>query len=200
MTTSRSEPVAMKTIFILLAGFIAGLVAHSLWTAFDVEAQGADEAVSFWAFLQGNAFFLTELIQIGILLAILSQVGVMSRESADTHAREKKKATLDFILSIWSVYERPRRMLDLKFQDHETVPEAQMCLKDRMRAATLFNCMNAVSVGLRQDALSSEIIGDLYASHFIGMGQKYREFLNERAGYFDHYEAVRQQFENKAAR
>lgn len=141
-------------------------------------------------FLKSNAFFIPEIIQICILIAILSQAMLILEEGESTHEREKKKATLDYIVSVWDFYEPPRRSLELKFENVSTVPIDSMNVKDRVRAAQLFNCMNIVSLGLIKDALSEEIIDELYRGHFLVMRNKYSEFLKERPGSFPHYDVI----------
>mgnify|MGYP001793976327 CR=1 FL=1 len=145
-------------------------------------------------FLQNNAFFIPEIIQIFILIAILSQAILILEEGEDTHQREKKKATLDYIVSVWSFYEPPRRALDIKFEKVSIVPIEEMSMKDRIRAAELFNCMNTVSLGLINDALSEEIIAGLYKGHFLQMRKKYSPFLEEKLGFFPHYVKVCERF------
>lgn len=186
----RIIPITKRVLILLLVpglAFSIGVVSTILITSYEIP----DGALSFF---QNNAFFIPEIIQIFILIAILSQAILILEEGEDTHQREKKKATLDYIVSVWGFYEPPRRALELKFEKVPVVPVKEMSMRDRIRAAELFNCMNTVSLGLINDALSEEIIAGLYKGHFLYMRKKYSPFLEERSGFFPHYVAVCDQF------
>lgn len=186
----RLTPIMKRVLILLLVpGF-----AFSIGVTSTIIVNSYKLPEGLLSFLQNNAFFIPEIIQIFILIAILSQAILILEEGEDTHQREKKKATLDYIVSVWSFYEPPRRALDLKFGKLFVVPMNEMTVKDRMRAAELFNCMNTVSLGLITDALSEEIISGLYRGHFLHMRNKYSPFLEERSGFFPHYVAACDRF------
>ena len=179
-----------QTVKMLVAATIAFLLGLALGEA----TRGSVT----WSFFRDNAFFIPETIQIGILFGILYQANLLLRENERNHVREKQKSTLDFILSIWSVYETPRRELDLRFGAAKVTFD-EMALKDRLHLVTLLNCMNIVGAGIKRGALDKNLISDLYATHFISLGSKYEDFIKLRqselgADPWEFYSKVRNDF------
>jgi hypothetical protein len=128
-----------------------------------------------------NGYFTTQALQLLLIIAVLSQAHRIRIGGVETHQRETRIATLDFITKVWGYYDGSRVALERKFPKSVVTLE-ELSPADMEKVDVMLNTMNIVAAGIHNDALDRSVIVDLYGRHYKSVNRKYAEYIASRTG------------------